>query len=405
MGEYSGAFVGFDTSKTKHAVAIAEGERGGEVRFLGEIASSPARVERLVGKLAARYDKLHFCYEAGPTGYGLYRQIRELGHDCTVVAPSLIPKRPGERIKTNRRDAVTLARLLRAGELTAVWVPDAVHEAVRDLVRTRAAAAQDLRRAAKRRTDAEIADIENQHRPHGFARLPALGDKRSNALDAADGPIVVEGHRRVLRCRAYADQVRVHVIGVQDREGPYVLLFRCTRLSADRAGKGVGLRVDRVHCHSLPLCLVNGFGLCGLPALIRLVEGRQRQFASAHRSGYGPRLGVGMIAMIQRKIFANRIRRAAACQRLSASRLRSPRARLQTRLSRGRDLPRMSRRHRLAGGWILAKGAFGSLGVHVHQRRILRPRNSRTECWKPRVGFNPTGRPVHHPIGKVGYGA
>jgi len=115
------------------------------VRFLGEIASSPVRVERLVGKLASRYDKLHFCYEAGPTGYGLYRQIRELGHDCTVVAPSLIPKRPGERIKTNRRDAVTLARLLRAGELTAVWVPDAVHEAVRDLVRARAAAAQDLR--------------------------------------------------------------------------------------------------------------------------------------------------------------------------------------------------------------------------------------------------------------------
>jgi transposase len=72
-------------------------------------------------------------------------QIRELGHDCTVVAPSLIPKKAGARIKTNRRDAVTLARLLRAGELTAVWVPDAVHEAVRDLVRARAAAVQDLR--------------------------------------------------------------------------------------------------------------------------------------------------------------------------------------------------------------------------------------------------------------------
>jgi len=146
MGEYSQAFVAFDTSKAKHAVAIAESGRGGEVRFLGDVASSPARVERLIGKLAERYDKLHFCYEAGPTGYGLYRQIRELGHDCTVVAPSLIPRKPGERIKTNRRDAVSLARLLRAGELTAVWVPDATHEAVRDLVRARAAAAQDLRR-------------------------------------------------------------------------------------------------------------------------------------------------------------------------------------------------------------------------------------------------------------------
>jgi transposase len=146
MGEYSEAYVAFDTSKTKHAVAIADGGRRGEVRFLGDVASSPARVERLARKLAERYDKLHFCYEAGPTGYGLYRHIRELGHDCTVVAPSLIPKKPGERIKTNRRDAVTLARLLRAGELTAVWVPDALHEAVRDLVRAREAAAQDLRR-------------------------------------------------------------------------------------------------------------------------------------------------------------------------------------------------------------------------------------------------------------------
>ena len=146
MAEYSEAYVAFDTSKTKHAVAIADGGRCGEVRFLGDVASSPARVERVTRKLAERYDKLHFCYEAGPTGYGLYRQIRELGHDCTVVAPSLIPKKPGERIKTNRRDAVTLARLLRAGELTAVWVPDAIHEAVRDLVRAREAAAQDLRR-------------------------------------------------------------------------------------------------------------------------------------------------------------------------------------------------------------------------------------------------------------------
>ncbi len=146
MAEYSEAFVAFDVSKTKHAVAIADGGRGGEVRFVGEIASSPTAVERLIGKLAGRYGKLHFCYEAGPTGYGLYRQIAALGHTCLVVAPALIPRRPGERVKTNRRDAVTLARLHRAGELTGVWVPDAVHEAVRDLVRAREAAADDLRR-------------------------------------------------------------------------------------------------------------------------------------------------------------------------------------------------------------------------------------------------------------------
>jgi len=86
------------------------------------------------------------CFEAGPTGYGLRRQVRDLGHDCMVVAPVLIPKRSGERVKTNRRDAVTLARLHPAGELTRVWVPDVVHEAVRDLVRARESAADDLRR-------------------------------------------------------------------------------------------------------------------------------------------------------------------------------------------------------------------------------------------------------------------
>jgi transposase len=134
------------SAKTKHSVAIADGGRGGEVRFLGEILSSSAAVERLIRKLAGRYGKLHICYEAGPTGYGLYRQIQSLGHGCLVVAPALIPKRPGERVKTNRRDAVTLARLHRAGELTGVWVPDATHEAVRDLVRAREAAVDDRRR-------------------------------------------------------------------------------------------------------------------------------------------------------------------------------------------------------------------------------------------------------------------
>ena len=147
IGEYSEAFVAFDVTKRKHAVAIAESGRTGEVRFLGGIENSAAPIERVLTRMAGRYGRLHVCLEAGPTGYELYRQIRDLGHDCMVVAPALIPKRPGEHVKTNRRDAITLlARLHRAGELTAVWVPDAVHEAVRDLVRAREAAADDLRR-------------------------------------------------------------------------------------------------------------------------------------------------------------------------------------------------------------------------------------------------------------------
>jgi len=146
MKKYSEAFVGFDTAKRKHAVAIADAGRDGEIRYFGEIDSSPATVEKVIGKLAKRYPTLHVCYEAGPTGYGLYRQVKALGHDCAVVAPSLIPRKPGERVKTNRRDAVTLARLFRAGELTSVWVPDAIHEAVRDLGRAREAAVADLRK-------------------------------------------------------------------------------------------------------------------------------------------------------------------------------------------------------------------------------------------------------------------
>ena len=144
MSDHSEAFVAFDTSKLRNAVAIAEGGRTGEVRFLGEIENTDAATAKLVRKLAARYRRLTFCYEAGPTGYGLQRLITRLGHDCVVVAPSLIPKKAGDRVKTNRRDALGLVKLLRAGELTAVWVPDARHEAMRDLVRAREAAVTDL---------------------------------------------------------------------------------------------------------------------------------------------------------------------------------------------------------------------------------------------------------------------
>ncbi len=97
------------------------------MRYLGEFENTAPATRKLVSRLTEKYDHLHFCYEAGPTGYGLYRQLQD--QDCAVVAPSLIPKRSGERIKTNRRDAVSLARLHRAGELTAVWVPDTLHEA------------------------------------------------------------------------------------------------------------------------------------------------------------------------------------------------------------------------------------------------------------------------------------
>jgi transposase len=148
VDEHRTVCVGLDTHKAKIAVAVAEPGREGAVRFHGEIANQPEAVRRLIERLGEKHGRLRVCYEAGPCGYGLHRQVTALGHDCgAVVAPSLVPRRPGDRVKTNRRDALTLARLLRAGELTGVWVPDPTHEAMRDLVRARTAAMEAVRRA------------------------------------------------------------------------------------------------------------------------------------------------------------------------------------------------------------------------------------------------------------------
>jgi len=133
-------FVGMDVHAETIAVAVAEA--GGEVRGHGIIPNRPESVRRLMKKLAEGA-KLKCCYEAGPTGYVLYWQLTQLGVDCEVIAPSLIPTRAGDRVKTDRRDAKRLASCYRAGELTPVWVPDADHEALRDLVRAREAAKQD----------------------------------------------------------------------------------------------------------------------------------------------------------------------------------------------------------------------------------------------------------------------
>lgn len=140
-------FIGLDVHAETIAVAIAE--PGGEVRSLGTIPNRPEPVARLIRKLG-KPEQLRVCYEAGPTGYVLYWQLSELGVKCEVIAPTLVPVKAGDRVKTDRRDAEKLARCYRAGDLTPVWVPDAAHEALRDLVRARLAAKRDQLRARNR---------------------------------------------------------------------------------------------------------------------------------------------------------------------------------------------------------------------------------------------------------------
>lgn len=140
-------FVGMDVHAETIAVAVAEGRE--QARSLGTIANRPEAVRRVLGKLG-KPGKLKVCYEAGPTGYALYWELTRMGIHCEVIAPSLVPTKAGERIKTDRRDAEKLARSYRSGDLTAVWVPDARHEALRDLVRAREAAKEDQLRAKHR---------------------------------------------------------------------------------------------------------------------------------------------------------------------------------------------------------------------------------------------------------------
>ena len=140
-------YVGLDVHKATVCVAIAESGRGGEVREVGVFENRPDVLRKMVARLGKQRRRLSFCYEAGPCGYGLHRLLTGLGHDCVVVAPSLIPMKAGDRVKTDRRDALMLAKLHRAGELTPIWIPDAAHEAMRDLVRARATAVRALSKA------------------------------------------------------------------------------------------------------------------------------------------------------------------------------------------------------------------------------------------------------------------
>ena len=144
-------YVGLDTDKKQIDISLADPLPGGEVRYFGKIANTAVSLDRVVKRLRRDARELVVCYEAGPCGYGIYRRLNgKPGVTCQVIAPSLTPRRAGVRVKTNRRDSLTLAKLLRAEELTSIWVPDAAHEALRDLIRGRGAAVSELTRCRQR---------------------------------------------------------------------------------------------------------------------------------------------------------------------------------------------------------------------------------------------------------------
>lgn len=194
-------FVGLDVDAESIAAAVAES--GKAVRSVGSVANRPEAVRKLMRRLG-RPDQLRVCYEAGPTGYGLYWLLSGMGIHCDVVAPSLIPRKPGDRVKTNRRDAEKLAKSYQSGDLTPVWVPDAEHEALRDLVRAREAAKTDQTRArhrlskfllrrgyrspkgVKRWTQKYLDWVRREVKPERFAQQAALEDYLTEVLHAGE---------------------------------------------------------------------------------------------------------------------------------------------------------------------------------------------------------------------------
>jgi transposase len=147
MSQSSTLYVGLDVHKEAIAVAYIAQEHGAEVTYLGTIGTRQCDIDNLIRKIQSKAKHLVFVYEAGPCGYWLYRYLTKKGHNCWVVAPSLIPKKAGDRVKTDRRDAVQLARLMRSGDLTPVYIPQEEDEAMRDLSRAREDALGDLKAA------------------------------------------------------------------------------------------------------------------------------------------------------------------------------------------------------------------------------------------------------------------
>src|SRR6266508_2916292 len=206
MSPSSTRFIGMDVHKETIAVAYVAQDHGAEVTYLGTIGTRQCDIDQLMRKLQSKAKHLVFVYEAGPCGYWLYRYLMKKGHRCWVVAPSLIPKKAGDRVNTERRDAVPLARLRRSGDLTPVDVPTVEDEAIRDLARAREDAIRDLK-TAKFRLQAFLLrhDIRDTGRAAwGPAHLRWLSDvvcptPAQQTVFQADGRAVTDHPERLQR--------------------------------------------------------------------------------------------------------------------------------------------------------------------------------------------------------------
>lgn len=231
MKKYSRLYVGMDTEKEKIHVAYAPEGRDSGVEFVGPIGTRKKDILGLIRRLKGKAEELVFVYEAGPCGYGLYRTIEDLGHECHVVAPSLTPRKPGERVKTNRRDAVKLARGMRSGDLTSIYVPSVEDEAIRDLCRGRDDAMRDLR-ASKQRVKALLLRLDIRYKGRESWSKSYFKWLSEVRCPTAAQQIVFQEHLHSMRERA----ARVERLDVELREmvpdwrlNPLVLGYQALR--------------------------------------------------------------------------------------------------------------------------------------------------------------------------------
>ncbi len=287
-------FVGLDVHAETIAVAVAE--LGGEVRSLGVIPNRAESVRRLIGKLG-NPERLKVCYEAGPTGYVLYWQLTQLGVQCEVIAPTLVPVKAGDRVKTDRRDAEKLARCYRTGDLTAVWVPDAAHEALRDLVRARLAAKRDQLRARHRLgkfllrqgrrapagttawTSKYLSWVKQQHFEHAAERIVRLERSIDTAVQTVAKSLraVIEGLQSLRGVAKISAVTLVAELGQLSRfEHPRQLMGYAGMVSREHSS---GERVQR-----------GSISKAGNAHLRRIVT--EAAWAYRHRPAVGPGLAV-----------------------------------------------------------------------------------------------------------------